>query len=128
MILDIKEFILKEQERVTKEFDSMMKDNNRPTPYDTVGDYVESWIENEYGCYEQFIVGIKMKYDHEREYEHINVIFSFDSEHSVFCWEYDWWEGQQEVYVEGIIPISEIKNYAYGTNAGGKNFYVKGGE
>jgi hypothetical protein len=46
----------------------------------------------------------------------------------VFCWDYDWWEGQQEVYVEGIIPISEIKNYAYGTNAGGKNFYVKGGE
>ena len=126
--MDINEFILKERERVTKEFDSMMRDYNRPTPYDTVGDYVESWIKNEYGCYEEFVVGIKMKYDHEREYEHINVIFSFDSEHSVFCWDYDWWEGQQEVYVEGIIPISEIKNYAYGTNAGGKNFYVKGGE
>jgi hypothetical protein len=128
MTVDINEFILKERERVTKEFDSMMKDYNRPTPYDTVGDYVESWIKNEYGCYEEFVVGIKMKYDHEREYEHINVIFSFDSEHAVFCWDYDWWEGQQEVYVEGIIPISEIKNYAYGTNAGGKNFYVKGGE
>ena len=126
--MDINEFILKERERVTKEFDSMMRDYNRPTPYDTVGAYVESWIKNEYGCYEEFVVGIKMKYDHEREYEHINVIFSFDSEHSVFCWDYDWWEGQQEVYVEGIIPISEIKNYAYGTNAGGKNFYVKGGE
>lgn len=125
-IKGIKEIIFEGQDRVTKEFDSMMINDNRPTPYDTVGDYVESWIKNEYGCYGMFIVGIDMKYDHEKEFEHFNVVVTIDG--SEIIWDYDWWEGQQEVHVIGIIPVDWVKNYAYGTNAGGKNFYVKGGE
>ena len=104
----------------------MMGKDNRPTPYETVGDYLDAWIKNEYGCYGMFIVGIYMKYDHEKEFEHFNVVVTIDG--SEVIWDYDWWEGQQEVHVKGIIPVDEVKNYAYDTNAGGKNFYVKGGE
>ena len=126
--MDIKEFIAKEAERTQKALDDMAKDSGRQTPYDTLGDYAYKWIKEVNGCYEDVIVGIKMKYDHEHEYERLNVIYSYDPVRECGIWEYDWWEGQQEVYLVGIIPISEVETFMPDTTGNDRNFYVKGGE
>lgn len=126
--MDIKEFIAKETERTQKILDDMAKDGRHPTPYDTLGDYAAKWIKEVNGCYEDVIVGIKMKYDHEREYERLNVIYSYNPDKEYGIWEYDWWEGQQEVYLVGIIPISDVETFMPDTTGNDRNFYVKGGE
>lgn len=126
--MDIKEFIAKETERTQKALDDMVKDSGHQTPYDTIGDYVTKWLKEVNGLYEDVIVGIKMKYDHEREYVRLNVIFSYDHDRECGIWEYDWWEGQQEVYLVGIIPISEVETFMTDTTGNDRNFYVKGGE
>lgn len=123
--MDIKEFIAKETERAQKALDDMTKDSGRPTPYDTLGDYVEKWLKEVNGCYEDVIVGIKMKYDHETEYERLNVIFSYSAVQKCGIWEYDWWEGQQEAYLDGIIPISEVDAFAADTTGNDRNFYIE---
>lgn len=120
--MDIKDFINLERERTDKVFDEMLRKDNR-TPYETLGDYIEKWICEVNKCYEDVIVGIKMKYDHETEYERINVIFSCNVDKEYSTWEYDWWEGQQEVYLVGIIPISEVDTFMQDTTTVDRNFY-----
>ena len=121
--MDIKEFIAKEAERSQKALDDMVKDSGHQTPYDTLGDYVVKWLREVNGFMEDVVVGIKMKYSHEREYERPNVIFSYDNDQDYGIWEYDWWEGQQEVYLIGIIPISEIETFRQDTTGVEENFY-----
>ena len=121
--MDIKEFIAKENERAQKALDDMAKDIERQTPYDTLGDYVVNWLREVNGCLEDTVVGIKMKYSHENEYERLNVIFSYDNNRDYGIWEYDWWEGQQEVYLVGIIPFSEIDTFMPDTTGVEENFY-----
>lgn len=121
--MDIKEFIDRETERTQKALDDMAKDSERQTPYDTLGDYVVKWLREVNGCMEDAVVGIKMKYSHEREYERLNVIFSYNGDQDYGIWEYDWWEGQQEVYLVGIIPLSEIETFMPDTTGVEENFY-----
>lgn len=121
--MDIKEFIAKETERTQKALDDMVKDSGHQTPYDTLGDYVENWLRDVYGCMEDAVVGIKMKYSSESKYVRLNVIYFCDG-----IWEYDWWEGQQEVYLVGIIPVSEVETFMTDTTRNDRNFYAKGGE
>ena len=122
--MDIKEFIAKETERTQKALDDMAKDSGRQTPYDTLGDYAVNWLREVNGFIEDVVVGIKMKYSHENEYERLNVIFSYDNDRDYGIWEYDWWEGQQEVYLVGIIPISEIETFKPDTTGVEKNFFL----
>ena len=126
--MDIKEFIAKETERTQKALDDMADDSGRQTPYDTLGDYVVNWIREVNGCVEDVIVGIKMKYNHENEYEWLNVIFSYNDTKEYGIWEYDWWEGQQEVYLVGIIPISEIETFMPDTTGVEENFFLAEGK
>lgn len=119
---DIEELINKERSEIEKAFDELAMESNL-TPYDTLGDYVEKWLREVNGCYEDVIVGIKMKYDHETEYERLNVIFSYSAVQKCGIWEYDWWEGQQEVYLVGIIPISEVDTFMQDTTTVDRNFY-----
>lgn len=118
---DIEELIKKERAGIEKAFEELTMESNL-TPYDTLGDYVEKWLKEVNGCYEDVIVGIKMKYDHETEYERLNVIFSPYGDGNGI-WEYDWWEGQQEVYLVGIIPISEVDTFMQDTTTVDRNFY-----
>lgn len=126
--MDIKEFIAKETERTQKALDDMVKDSGRQTPYDTLGDYVVKWLREVNRCMEDVVVGIKMKYNHEDEYEWLNVIFSCNGAQEYGIWEYDWWEGQQEVYLVGIIPISEIETFMPDTTGVEENFFLAEGK
>lgn len=122
--MDIKELIAKETERTQKALDDMAKDSGHQTPYDTLGNYVVNWLREVNGFIEDVVVGIKMKYSHEREYERLNVIFSYDHDRDYGIWEYDWWEGQQEVYLDGIIPLSEIETFMPDTTGVEENFFL----
>ena len=64
-------------------------------------------IEKE--VYEDYIVCIKMKYTHEKEYYITNELYLFDDGEVKYEWQNDWWEGQQEVEVLGYIAVSNVE-------------------
>ena len=64
-------------------------------------------IEKE--VYEDYIVCIKMKYTHEKEYYITNELYLFDGGQVKYEWQNDWWEGQQEVEVLGYIAVSDVE-------------------
>lgn len=58
-----------------------------------------------------YVVRLKLKYDHEKDYQYSNELLLYDGsdyEGSIYHWNNDWDEGQQDVEVIGYIPISEI--------------------
>ena len=70
------------------------------TPYDTVLEPIEKWCEENY--YTDFIVTILID-DAE-----ITQLLEWDAEDG-FIWNSDWWEGQEDVKLEGFIPVSHIR-------------------
>lgn len=57
------------------------------------------------------LVRIKCKYSWESDNEYVtsNEILTFDASGEVATWEYDWWEGQQDVWVIAAVPIEKIE-------------------
>lgn len=57
------------------------------------------------------LVRIKCKYSWESDNEYVtsNEILTFDAIGEVAMWEYDWWEGQQDVWVIAAVPIEKIE-------------------
>ena len=62
-----------------------------------------------YNC--DMLVRIKCKcsWESDNEYVTSNEILTFDESGEVATWEYDWWEGQQDVWVIAAAPIEKIE-------------------
>ena len=58
------------------------------------------------------IVFIRLKYSWEDKPRYINVLYLYDPQHglpySEYVWEYDWYEGEDEVDILGCINVSEV--------------------
>ena len=81
-----------------------------PIPVDMFCDMLENDIYSEFFC-DVLIVKIKYKYDHEKEWTISNEILEPNFGHSigdVWSWLNDWDEGQQQKYVIGWIPLSDV--------------------
>ena len=64
-------------------------------------------LEQEH-CWNDLIVRIAYKYDHEKEYTITNEILTHDYPTDTYIWENDWDEGQQDVYVLGFVKVEDI--------------------
>ena len=62
-----------------------------------------------YNC--DMLVKIKRKYSWESgdKYVTSNEILTFDESGETAVWEYDWWEGEQDVWVIAAVPIEKIE-------------------
>ena len=58
-------------------------------------------------CMETLIITIKYKYDWEKEYRITNEILQ--SANCEYCWLSDWWEGEEDIELLGIIALSEVE-------------------
>lgn len=54
-----------------------------------------------------YLVALRYRYDFESEWTRSNELLLF-GEFGDYYWQDDWYEGQQHIEVDGIIPISEI--------------------
>lgn len=58
------------------------------------------------------LVFIKLKYSWEDKPRYITEIYLYDPQHglpySEYVWEYDWWEGEDDVEILGCINVSEV--------------------
>ena len=60
---------------------------------------------------DDYVIRLKLKYDHEKDYQYTNELLIYDGsdyEGSIYHWDNDWDEGQQDVEVIGYISVSEI--------------------
>lgn len=57
----------------------------------------------------KYLVDIRYKYDHEKEWERDNEVLEYDWDLDDYAWLNDWNEGQQCVEVLGCIAIDDIK-------------------
>ena len=64
-------------------------------------------LEQEH-CWNDLIVRVAYKYDHEKEYTITNEILTHDYPTDTYIWENDWNEGQQDVYILGFIKVEDI--------------------
>ena len=63
---------------------------------------------------DDYVVRLKLKYDHEKDYQYTNELLIYDGsdyEGSIYHWDNDWDEGQQDVDVIGYISVSEIETF-----------------
>lgn len=54
------------------------------------------------------LVRIKMKYSCDKEYEYLNVLYSFDMDKMKYFWDWDWYEGQQDVEIIGAVLLEDV--------------------
>lgn len=59
-------------------------------------------------CFNTYIVGLKYKYDWEKEYDESNEIIYYDGSNDCYVWLNDWNEGQTDCWVTGIIDIDRV--------------------
>lgn len=81
------------------------------SPYDYICEPIEKWCQENY--YTDFLVTIWVG-DHET-----TQYLGLEDNASGFVWEYDWWEGEQDVRLLGFSPVNEIKlrNYPVESNS-----------
>ena len=58
--------------------------------------------------FNDYIIRIRQKYDHEKEYEFYNVICEFDCVTENFILNFDLNEGQSDCYVVDFINVDDI--------------------
>lgn len=54
-----------------------------------------------------YIVRIRLKYDHEEEYRYINELLLVDSD-MTYYWNSDWNEGETDVTIVGYIAVDDV--------------------
>ena len=61
---------------------------------------------------DSLLVRVMCKYECEKEYREGTYLLADDREDFTdppkYVWEYDWWEGEQDVLLVAIAPVSEI--------------------
>lgn len=77
---------------------------------------VEKVISDKYphGGNESIVVQLKQKYDFENEdeWEEVTTLLLNEGKDYLnpeFVWEFDWWEGQQDVELVAFAPVSFVK-------------------
>lgn len=63
---------------------------------------------------DDYVIRLKLKYDHEKYYSYTNELLIYDGsdyEGSIYHWDNDWDEGQQDVQVIGYIAVSQINSF-----------------
>lgn len=55
-----------------------------------------------------YLVWIKLKYKHEKEYDYIVEYLSYEGDYNCYAWEYDWHEGQEDVEVLDYMALYEL--------------------
>ena len=58
-----------------------------------------------------YIVFIKLKYKHENTYRYTQEYLYYDFEDSMWTWNMDWWEGEENVDIYGMISFEDMKEY-----------------
>lgn len=75
------------------------------SPYDYICEPIEEWCKKNY--YTDFLVTIRVG---DRE---ITEYLGLEDNASSFVWEYDWWEGEEDVRLLGFAPVDGIKLHNY---------------
>jgi len=74
---------------------------------------VEKIILDKYGSRgESIVVNLQLKYSCEDKYHFATTILlndGIDCFNPDWIWEYDWWEGEQDVILLAAAPISEVE-------------------
>ena len=55
-----------------------------------------------------YIVIIRLRYEHDKEYDNITEILEYDPTSDIHFWVSDWYEGQQHVEILAAVPLSHI--------------------
>lgn len=55
-----------------------------------------------------YLVWIKYKYRHEKEYDYITEYLEYDGDHNNYIWLYDWHEGQEDVEILDYMPFYSL--------------------
>lgn len=79
-----------------------MKRIDSINPYDTISSIIQH--DPSYMRGESYLVTIRIGSDTETVLLHCE-----DPETNYYLWDYDWWEGQKEIFLEGYIAISDIR-------------------
>ena len=58
---------------------------------------------------DDYVVRLKLKYDHEKDYQYSNELLLYDG--SDYYWNSDWDEGHQDIEVIGYISVSEVDRF-----------------
>ena len=82
----------------------------------TAYDAVEKIIHEKYSNGEDFVVQIKLRYnptkEYREEYREITELYyndGYDWQYPDYVWQYDWWEGEEDVELIAVAPISSLK-------------------
>lgn len=70
--------------------------------------YDELDRRNDHGEGSEFLVKMKWKYTGDINFSSGNLIVWINNEYTM-CFLDDWWEGEQEIYVLGIMPVDDVK-------------------
>ena len=78
-------------------------------PYEKIGNIVDAWAKE--NGYSDMIVTVAVNGEIKTEYmtPHFNCYGFIDSFR--WEWEYDWWEGQDDVFLLGFRPLTMIRCY-----------------
>lgn len=60
-------------------------------------------------CPEYYLVHMRERYAHEKEWQDFNILFCFNQDTCKYEWEWDFWEGQEYVEVLGFIDLDDIE-------------------
>lgn len=64
-------------------------------------------------CRCSYIVRMRIKYDHEDDWDVFNILLDWDWEEDTWIWEWDWDEGQDQVEILGCIPMDMVKIHGF---------------
>ena len=84
-----------------------MRKINPKRAYEDVAKIVESWCER-YG-YSDMLVTINVNGITRTE------VLEFDAAEMTFVWANDWWEGEQQIILEGFAPLNIIRLFGFPT-------------
>ena len=57
-----------------------------------------------------YIVIIRLRYDHEKEWRETAEILSYDPTSDIHYWESDWNEGEQHIEIDAAVPLEYIRS------------------
>lgn len=61
-----------------------------------------------------YIVIIRLRYDHEKEYREIVEILEYDPTSDMHYWVSDWNEGEQHIEIVTAVPLDYIRSEMFG--------------
>lgn len=71
----------------------------------------DKWLEKHACLGETLLVRIQQKYDCDKEYEDLSALLEIEEDKGkiIGVWDWDWWEGQEDVKFVGCMPIKEVE-------------------